>query len=69
MLNLKFEEWVTHDQMLLGWLYNSMTLEVISQVLRCKTSQELWKAVKDFSGAQSRSRITLYKSELQHLQK
>lgn len=68
-MNPKFEEWVTLDQLLLGLLYNSMTLEVISQVLGCKTLQELWNVVKEFSGSQTWLRVTLYKSELQGLRK
>lgn len=46
-----------------------MSTEVASQVLGCKTSQELWNAVKDLLGTQTRSRITLYKGELQRLTK
>lgn len=49
--------------------FEDMSPDVISQVLGCKSAQELWNAVKEFSRAQTRSRITLYKSELQRLRK
>lgn len=68
-INLAFEGWVTMDQLLLGWLYNTMSTELALQVLRCKTSQELWNAIKELSETQTRSRITLYKGELQRLRK
>lgn len=46
-----------------------MSTKVASQVLGCKTSQEIRNAVKDLSGTQTCSRITLYKGELQRLRK
>lgn len=61
--------WTTIDQLLLGWLYNTMTIEVASQVIGCRTSAELWCAVKDLTGANTRSHVTMYKSELQRLRK
>lgn len=57
------------DQLLLGWLYNIMSSDIASQVLGCKSLQELWNAVKNLLGTQSRSKITFYKSELQRLRK
>lgn len=68
-INRAFEDWVTMDQLLLGWLYNMMSTKVASQVLGPKTSQELWNAVKELLQTQTRSRITLYKGELQRLKK
>lgn len=32
-LNSAFEDWTTIDQLLLGWLYNAMTVEVASQII------------------------------------
>lgn len=46
-----------------------MSVDVASHVLGCKTSQELWNAVKELSRTQTRSRVTLYKCELQCLRK
>lgn len=46
-----------------------MSTEMASQVLGCKNSQELWNVVKELCGTQMRSRITLYKGELQRLRK
>lgn len=57
------------NQLLLGWLYNTMSMEVALQVLGCKTSQELRNTVKDLLGTRTHSRITLYKGELQRLRK
>lgn len=54
-LNPAYEDWTTIDQLLLGWLYNTMTVKVASQVIGCLTSAELWCAVKDLVGASTRN--------------
>lgn len=68
-LNPAFEEWNVVDRLLLRWIYNSLTLEIASQVIGCKSSQELWKAVKSLVGAHTRSRITMLKGELHKTRK
>ena len=42
-----------------------MTQEVATQLLHCQTSKDLWEAAKNLSGAHTRSRVTLFKSEFQ----
>lgn len=61
--NPAYEEWSTTDQQLLGWLFNSMTEEVATQLLHCETSKELWEDAQSLAGAHTRSRITLLKTE------
>lgn len=56
-INPAYEERVTTDQLLLGWLFNTMTVEIASQLLGCSTSQQLWKLAKDLAGAHTRSRV------------
>lgn len=68
-LNPKFEEWTAVDQLLLGWTYITLTPKIASQVIGCKNSQELWKAMKDLSGAHTRSMITLLNGELHRISK
>ncbi|KAI4299948.1 hypothetical protein L6164_033368 [Bauhinia variegata] len=46
-----------------------MTIEIASQLIHCKTSKELWTAAKELSGSNTRSRITLLKSEFQRTRK
>lgn len=40
--NPDYEEWIAHDQALLGWLRNSMAIDIATQLLHCETSKELW---------------------------
>lgn len=37
-LNPTFEEWTAMDQLLHGWIYITLTAEIASQVIGCKTS-------------------------------
>lgn len=51
----EYDIWTVADQLLVGWLYNSMTTEVASQVTSCETTQELWEALQDYYGVQASS--------------
>lgn len=61
--NPSFEEWVADDQMLLGWLLNSMTIDIATQLMHCENSKQLWDEAQSLAGAQSRSQLTYLKSE------
>ncbi|KAI4349792.1 hypothetical protein L6164_010349 [Bauhinia variegata] len=46
-LNPEFEDWVAYDQLLLGCLFNSMTLDIASQLIHYKTSKDLSTAARE----------------------
>ncbi|KAA0036141.1 retrotransposon protein, putative, Ty1-copia subclass [Cucumis melo var. makuwa] len=54
MVNSKFDQWVTSDLLLLGWIYNSMTAEVAFQLMGFNIAKDLWEAIQDLFGVQSR---------------
>jgi hypothetical protein len=62
-INPAFEEWVSHDQRLLGWLLNSMTTDIATQLLHCETSKQLWDEAQSLAGAHTKSQIIYLKSE------
>ncbi|PON33705.1 hypothetical protein PanWU01x14_350460, partial [Parasponia andersonii] len=39
--NPEFEMWNREDQLLLSWIFSTLSSTVLSQVIRCKTSQEV----------------------------
>ncbi|CAJ2644825.1 unnamed protein product [Trifolium pratense] len=61
--NPEFEDWHAHDQQILGWLRNSMTEGIATQLLHCETSKELWDEAQGLAGAHTRSRVIYLKSE------
>lgn len=65
----EFDEWMATDATIFSWLLSTMTADVASQLLHCKTSAQLWKAVNDLMSAHSKSRVTMYKYDLQQTHK
>jgi hypothetical protein len=67
--NPEYENWVAQDQILLGWIYNSIDIEVASELMGYETSKQLWEAIRDLFGLKNRSNIVYYKREFSKLQK
>ncbi|TXG48382.1 hypothetical protein EZV62_027676 [Acer yangbiense] len=67
--NPEYEDWIVHDQILLGWLYNSMEPDVASEVIGSETSKDLWESINTLFGLKTKSNIAYYKREFQKLQK
>jgi len=53
--NPAFGDWQAHDSQLLGWLMNSMIVEIATQLLHCETSKQLWDEAQSLAGAHTRS--------------
>lgn len=68
-INEKFEEWHVMDQLLLGWLYRSLYLEIAAQLINCRTRQELWMNIQELAGSNTKAKIMWYKNELQRTRK
>ncbi|KAI9162298.1 hypothetical protein LWI28_025886 [Acer negundo] len=68
-LNPDYEYWVTQDQNLLGWLYNSIDVEVAIEVIGNETSKDLWDALKTLFGVQTRLNVVFFKKEFKRMQK
>jgi len=62
-INPEFEDWQAHDQQILGWLLNSMTTGMATQLLHCETSKQLWEEAQGLAGAHTRSRVIYLRSE------
>ncbi|TYJ96311.1 uncharacterized protein E5676_scaffold1970G00140 [Cucumis melo var. makuwa] len=69
IVNSLFEQWVTTDLLLLGWLYNSMTPDVAIQLMGFTNVEDLWDATQDFFGVQSRAEEDFLRQMLQTTRK
>lgn len=67
--NPAYDEWVANDQQIIGWLFNSMTEDIATQLLHCETSKELWEGAQSLAGAHTKSRVTLLKTEFHSTRK
>lgn len=67
--NQEFIFYQRQDNLLATWLMSSISTNILSHVVGCKTSQEIWEAIDQFFNSQSSARIIHYKRQLQNLRK
>ncbi|KAI9182401.1 hypothetical protein LWI28_024967 [Acer negundo] len=67
--NPDYEEWIVQDQILLGWIYNSIDIDVATELMGYETSKQPWDAIRDLFGVKNRSNVVFYKREFNHLKK
>ncbi|KAF4392580.1 hypothetical protein G4B88_015223 [Cannabis sativa] len=48
-INPEYEHWIVSDQLLMGWLYSSMTEGIATEVMGCDTAAALWKSLENFA--------------------
>jgi len=68
-INPTYEDWQARDQAILGWLMNSMSIDIATQLLHCETSKQLWDEAQSLAGAHTRSKIMYLKSEFHSTQR
>ncbi|KAF4375812.1 hypothetical protein F8388_014534 [Cannabis sativa] len=56
-INPEYEYWIVSDQLLMGWLYSSMTEGITTEVMGCDSSAALWKALENLYGAHLKSKM------------
>ncbi|KAF7807409.1 glutamate receptor [Senna tora] len=67
--NPAYEDWYTTDRLLMGWLRNTISIEIASQLLCCQTTYELWTTAKTLTAASVRSRVLVLRADLQQTRK
>lgn len=67
--NPEHNVWLAADQLLVGWLYNSMTPEVAAQLMGYDEAKLLWDAIQEYIGIQSRSQEDYYRQMMQQTMK
>ena len=67
--NPEYESWIVHDQLLMGWLYGSMTEAIASEVMGCGSAHALWSALEKLHGAHSKANMDNLHTKLQTTRK
>lgn len=67
--NPEHDLWLAADQLLVGWLYNSMTPEIATQVMGHDEAKPLWDSIQEYFGIQSRSQEDYNRLILQQTRK
>lgn len=63
--NPEYCQWMSTDQLLMGWLYSSITSDIAMRVMGAAKSSGLWTAIEESYGVQNRSKIVFLTGELQ----
>lgn len=64
-----YQAWHKQDQLLLSWLLSSMIENVLTRVVGCTRSHEVWKKIEEYFAAHNRAKVHQYKSELRTTKK
>ena len=56
-LNPTFVQWRRFDRMVLSWLYSTLTLNIMGQIVGFQTSHDAWMALHKIFSASSKARI------------
>jgi gag-polypeptide of LTR copia-type len=64
-LNLAFSNWHKQDQLVLAWIFNSLSPSILAQVINCETSRQLWIEINQMYTSQSMARVLELKLKLQ----
>ncbi|KAK4262401.1 hypothetical protein QN277_027966 [Acacia crassicarpa] len=62
--NPAYVEWFSVDRILVGWLRNTMTIEVGAQLLHCTTAEDLWNGARSLTCASTKARVMVLKNDL-----
>lgn len=67
--NPEFEVWIVNDQLLMGWLYGSMSETIASEVMGCRSAHTLWTALEELYRAHSKANMDELRTKLQTTRK
>jgi hypothetical protein len=56
--NPAFDVWIAKDQQVVGFLVNSLSEDVLAHVFGLEHAADVWKALNDLYGSQSKSRVS-----------
>ncbi|KAG6735682.1 hypothetical protein POTOM_061670 [Populus tomentosa] len=69
VLNPVFIAWRRQDRTILSWIYSSLTLAIMAQIIGHNSSHCVWKALEKTFSSSSRARIMQLRLELQSTKK
>jgi hypothetical protein len=67
--NPEYEAWQHQDQLLLAWLLSTISETVVSQIVHCATSADLWHELTIRYSSQSLARVMDLKMQIHSLHK
>ncbi|KAK4252585.1 hypothetical protein QN277_014565 [Acacia crassicarpa] len=68
-VNTAFEDWHATNRLLVGWLRNTMSVEVGTHLLHCQSASALWAEARSLASASTKAQIMIYKFDLHRTRK
>ncbi|KAK4256397.1 hypothetical protein QN277_009269 [Acacia crassicarpa] len=62
--NPDFEEWQATDRLLVGWVRNTMSVQIGAQLLHCRSARDKCTEQWSLTGASTKGRVMVYKYDL-----
>ncbi|KAJ3699566.1 hypothetical protein LUZ61_003271 [Rhynchospora tenuis] len=68
-VNPDYDKWLRQDQLILAWILNSLSPQILAQVVNCNTTAQLWQYLQQLYNSQSLAKVLEYKLQLQTIRK
>ncbi|RVW87701.1 Retrovirus-related Pol polyprotein from transposon RE1 [Vitis vinifera] len=68
-VNPKFQDWEQQDQLIMSWLLASITDALLTRMVNCDTSAQVWKTLELYFATQVRAKVTQFKTQLHNTKK
>ncbi|KAM6572708.1 hypothetical protein CsatA_016788 [Cannabis sativa] len=68
-INPIYVDWEVQDQLLVSWLLSSMTESLLTRMVGCNTSHQIWEALEKHFTLKVSSKILEFRTKLQNLKK
>ena len=68
-INPEYKLWQRQDQLLVSWLFSSMTEGVLARMVKCESAAQVWSTIQIYFAAQIRAKVSQFKSQLQRTKK
>ena len=68
-VNPEFLDWEQQDQLLLSWLLSSMSEGILTHMVNCENSAQVWRTLERYFAVQIRVKVSLFKTQLRNTKK
>uniref|UniRef100_A0A803R258 Uncharacterized protein n=1 Tax=Cannabis sativa TaxID=3483 RepID=A0A803R258_CANSA len=69
IVSILYTDWEVQDQLLVSWLLSSMTESLLTRMVGCNTSHQIWNALEKHFTLKVSSKILEFRTKLQNLKK
>ena len=68
-INPDFLDRKQQDQLLVSGILSSMTETILSRMVNCDTTTQIWRTLQQYFAAQNQAKVNRYKTQLQKIKK